>query len=423
MSELPARPALRYLDVAQREHEGQTLFVIRDPLKVSDEVMGLNRVGIAIAALLDGTRTIPEAAREFEKRYGIAIPEEQIESLAGAFEKALFLQGDGVRAALEKWRKDPIRKAACAGASYPDGREKLRDYLDKTYTRPGAPGSLPDGKTKAAPIRGVLSPHIDFERGGHAYAHAWKAVAESCEADLFIVFGTAHHGTESARFALTKKSYETPLGTIETDSELVDRVVAAYDGPDDLFAGEFAHKGEHSIEFQMVELAHLYGEGSRAPRKIKALPVLCGSIHDLMGARSKASEDVRVRSFHDALVKALRDIEPARVCFVGGVDLAHVGSDFGDPKLTPKKLEKYMEQDRATLQIVTKKQDADLFHEDVSADESRKICGHSPIHATLEALTRLERKHAGELLSHERWYDGASSVTFCSVVFRDGKKR
>jgi MEMO1 family protein len=328
-----------------------------------------------------------------------------------------------VLAAVDAWRKQPIRTPFCAGGSYPDGREALRGFLDAHYTRAGGPGARPDRSRKAAPIRGVLSPHIDFHRGGHAYAHAWKAVAESCEADLFVVFGTAHQGTGAARYALTRKSYATPLGTVETDGELLEKLVAAYEGPDDLLSGELAHQGEHSIEFQMVELAHLYGEGAGEPRKIKALPVLCGGLHDLVAGPERPSRDPRVRSFHDALGKALDGVAPERVCFVGGVDLLHVGTEFGDDALTTEKLDELLAQDRKTLEIVTGKQDADAFHADIAIDESRKICGHSPIHATLEALGRRETKHAGEVLCHDRWYDGRSSVSFCSVVFRDGKKK
>jgi AmmeMemoRadiSam system protein B len=419
----PGRPLLRYLDVKQVEDKGEPLFVLRDPLRVSDEVRVLNVAQIAICQLLDGTRTPREIAIEFEKRHGVKAPVDQVEKFLEMLDESLFLQGERVTEALARWKKDPIREPACAGSSYPGERAKLRDYLAKQYTRPGGPGAAPDGAAKGAPIRGVLSPHIDFDRGGHAYAHAWKAVAEGCEADLFVVLGTAHHGTESARFALTRKTYDTPLGPVPTDEELVERVVSAYKGPDDLFEGELAHKGEHSIEFQMVELAHLYGEGGHSPRKIKALPVLCGTIHDLLEGPRKPSEDVRVRAFQDALRKALEGYAPERVCFVGGVDLAHVGTQFSDPTLTRAQLDRYVEKDMATLEIVTGKQDADLFHEDLVADESRKICGHAPIHATLEALARTGRKHKGELLKYDSWYDGESSVTFCSVVFRDGKKR
>ena len=302
-------------------------------------------------------------------------------------------------------------------------------FLDAQYTRTGGPGGAPDrARSKAAPVRGVISPHIDFHRGGHAYAHAWKAVAESCEAELFVVFGTAHVGTGRLRFALTKKDYETPLGAIPTDQALVEKLVSLYEGPDDLFSGELAHRGEHSIEFQMVELAHLYGERSDEPRKIRALPVLVGSIHDLLGGAFDGknepvrapSEDARIRAFHDALAKALEGIAPEKVCFVAGVDLAHVGKDFEDPPLTQGQLEEVLQKDKTTLAIVTGKADPDAFHADVATDgDARRICGHSAIAATLEALRRTHGKLAGELLTHDRWYDGASSVTFASAVYRE----
>jgi len=424
---LPARPAIRSsIEVKQIEHQGEAVFLLRDILKVSDAHLPLTPVGIAICQLLDGERTLSEIARGFEERHEIPIKVEQVEELVGILDEAGFLEGGKALAAIEAWRKDPVRKPACAGphGSYPDEPDELASLLESHWTRPGGPGAPPDLASKAKPVRAVLSPHIDFKRGGHAYAHAWKAVAESSEADLFVVFGTAHAGTDRARFALTRKSYATPLGTIETDVELVERLAKAYEGPDDLFCGELAHKSEHSIEFQMVELAHLYGERSKAPRKIRALPVLCGSIHDL--GPKKAGKDARVRAFHDALAKALADTKPERVCFVGGVDLAHVGVEFGDPPLTKTVLQGYLEQDKKTLEIIAESQDADRFHADVVADESRKICGHAPIHALLAALERTGRKHSGEVLCHDWhdvWDEARSAVSFCSVALRDGKRK
>jgi AmmeMemoRadiSam system protein B len=422
----PERPALRYVDVKKVEHEGQPLFVLQDPFRLSASVVGLRTVELAIVDLLDGRHTLKEVAQDLEQHYGVVVSVEDMAGLVRALDEALFLRSERLEAVVAAWRREPIRQTACAGGGgYPDEAKALRRYLDETYTRPGGPGARPGRSSgREAPVRGVLSPHIDFRRGGHAYAHAWKAVAESCEAELFVVFGTAHHGTDSARFALTKKSYATPLGTIPTDGELVERLVSAYEGPDDLFAGEIAHKAEHSIEFQMVELAHLYGEGSPEPRKVRALPVLCGGLHDLIPGPKPPSEDARVRSFHEALGKALRDIPKGRVCFVGGVDLLHFGTDFGDARLLPPRLEALLAQDRRTLEIVTRSQDPDAFHADVAIDEGRKICGHAPIHATLEALGRMGREHKGEILCHDRWYDeeGGSSVSFCSVAFRDGKR-
>ncbi len=429
MTGLPERPAIRpTIEVKELRDGAQPAYHLKDPLRLSEEPLVVTLGGLAICQLLDGTRTVKEVAATFKERHGFDLASEQIEELVRVLDTACLLEGGRAFTLLEAWRKEPIRKAACAGprGSYPSDEKELRAFLEKHWTRAGGPGGPPETDSKARPVRALLSPHIDFARGGHAYAHAWKAVAEASEADLFVVFGTAHQGTDPARFALTRKTYDTPLGAVETDQEVVERLVKAYEGPDDLFAGEIAHKGEHSIEFQMVELAHLFGSGP-FKRKIRALPVLCGSIHDLLDGPKDASKDERVRAFHGALVKALADTKPERVCFVGGVDLCHVGQEFGDKaKLTKKRLEGFLAQDRKSLEIITEQQDADAFHADIAADVSRNICGHSPIHALLEALARGKRKVSGEVLCHD-WHDvwdgGASAVSFCSVVFRDGGRK
>jgi AmmeMemoRadiSam system protein B len=422
---IPERPRLRMVEAKPvQTKEGEQLVLLEDPLALSDEKQVLVPIGgLYVCQLLDGTRTIDEVARDFQARHKVAIPKEQIEALVKGLDEALLLAGDRAMNAVAAWKKNPIRKAKSAGASYPDIPVMLMNFLDEQYTRPGGPGAKPDRSKLGSPVRGLLSPHIDFNRGGHSYAHAWKAVAESCEADTFVVFGTAHYGTERARFALTRKDYETPLGTLKTDQELLEKVVSAYKGPDDLFEGELAHKHEHSIEFQMVQLAHLYGELSDAPRKIKVLPVLCGGLHDLMGAvgqpSSAPSKDPGVRAFHEALAKALAGVKRERICVVGGVDFAHVGVIFDDPPVTDKELAVVMEQDRKSLEIVNRV-DADAFHEDLSRDKNaRRVCGHSAIAATLARLSQDEKKLKGEVLHHDRWYDGQSSVSFASVVYRD----
>lgn len=428
--EHPERPRLRPVEVRPAEYRGERVFVLLDPLELSREPVVLHAAGLGLAELCDGKHTLEEIGAAFSQRFGVDPEPEQVAGLVAELEKALLLEGPAFEAKVAAWRALSVREAAHAGpnGSYPSKPDELAKFLAAHYGRPGGPGNGPAPTTRAAPVRAVLSPHIDFHRGGQAYAHAWKAVAESCDADVFVVFGTAHAGTGPARFALTRKSYATPLGTVETDQALVDALLAAYAGPDDLLAGEIAHKKEHSIEFQMVELAHVYGERSDSPRKIRALPVLCGSLRDLNGPGARRgkkgqprppSEDPRVRAFHDALARVLAGIPPERVCFVAGVDLAHVGSQFEDPPLARAQLEAILQEDKRTLAIVTGSRDPDAFHADVASDgDARQICGHSAIAAMLEALRRAPGRHEGELLTHDHWYDGESTVTFASAVFR-----
>ena len=77
----------------------------------------------------------------------------------------------------------------------------------------------------------------------------------------------------------------------------------------------------------------------------------------------------------------------------------------------------YFEQMDALLEAV------EDFHQDILKDaDARKICGHSPIAATMAALQKLhpEGDVSGRTANYDAWYDGKSSVTFTSLVFEGG---
>ena len=68
----------------------------------------------------------------------------------------------------------------------------LRSY----FTHPEGPGGIPGLPKDARRLVGVVVPHIDLDRGGPIYAHAYRAVAERSDAELFVIFGTAHMSPE-----------------------------------------------------------------------------------------------------------------------------------------------------------------------------------------------------------------------------------
>ena len=73
---------------------------------------------------------------------------------------------------------------------------------------------------RGATAKAIVAPHIDFHRGGPAYAWAYKPLAESAGADLYIILGTSHCGGQTP-YILTLKNFETPLGLVETDRDFV----------------------------------------------------------------------------------------------------------------------------------------------------------------------------------------------------------
>lgn len=425
----PERPALRpHIEAlpARIEVDGrlEPVYALRDPFKLAEGQVVLSGGLVALAALFDGTRTLSEAIAELERRVGVAAPRAEAEELVRALDQACLLEGPRLAEVVAEFARAPRRAPACIG-SYPGEPAELREFLEAQYVREGGPGAppRPTPDAKPAPVRALISPHIDLHRGGHVYAWCWREVAESCPAELFVVFGTSHTGTApldgvggpAPLYALTRKTFDTPLGPVPTDVEVLERLLAAYDGPDDLFAGELHHRAEHSIEFQAVYLAHLFA----GRRPVRILPVLCGALDGLQDAPSR---DERFSAFHRALRAALAPLPAERVAFVAGIDLAHLGAQFHEPPVEAEALARVAEQDRETLRLALEERAPDAVHADIARDgDPRHICGHAPLVALVHALEGAPVR--GELLRYDQWCDGASSVTFAAAVYRAEQDR
>ena len=77
------------------------------------------------------------------------------------------------------------------------------------------------------------------------------------------------HQCEPDAFGLTRKPYLTPLGETGVDLRLVDELIER--GGPAVRAEDYCHSVEHSIEFQVVFLQHLFGPG------VRVVPILCGA--------------------------------------------------------------------------------------------------------------------------------------------------
>jgi AmmeMemoRadiSam system protein B len=333
----------------------------------------------------------------------------QVTQLVDQLDEGLFLDSPRFHAhratLLEAFRAAPHRAPSHAGGSYPDDGPTLARILDGLLARSqGEPP--PATRNGDAPV-GLIAPHIDFPRGGPVYAGAYRALAAADRPDLVVVLGTDHNGTDHP-FTLTRKSYATPLGVVETDAHAVDAIVRyTADTPGlDLFADEFHHRHEHSIEFQAVWLRHVYGE--RVP---PVLPVLCGSLHQYVGSGETPSSDSRVVDFLAAL---RRVTEGRRTLVVAGADLAHVGPRFGDGPMTAADRERVERADRASLAACARG-DADGFFAFVSAErDERRICGLSPIFTALALLD--DRAAPGELFGYAQCDADDRGESFVSIA-------
>ena len=111
---------------------------------------------------------------------------------------------------VEEFRGQAMRMPAHVGSVYQKDSRELKVQLDGFFLSPQGPG-LPSRDASTYTPRAIVAPHIDFHRGGAAYAWAYKGLAESEGADLYILLGTSHCGGQNP-FIVTFKDFATPLG-------------------------------------------------------------------------------------------------------------------------------------------------------------------------------------------------------------------
>jgi AmmeMemoRadiSam system protein B len=410
-------PRLRPVEVFPARVEDREVLCLRDPSGVTESVLTVPRGLAPILALFDGSRSIVDVQAEIMRQCGELVLRSQLESMIEILDQHLFLEGPRVDAERVRLRTvflaAPTRPAFLAGRSYDAEPAALTAALSRHFDPPDGPGPIrPPG---GAAMRGLVAPHIDFNRGGPAYAWAYRALAEAQGADCFIVVGTAHAGLDGRAFAATAKAFETPFGPLEVDHEVLGAVVRR--APADLFAAELAHRNEHSIEFQAVWLQYLRHHAGGGERRI--VPILASFAHECLTRRENPAHNREVEGMLDAVRDAMATI-PRRYCLVAGADLAHVGPRFGDEwPVGRAELARVQAEDRALLEPVARADADGFFEEAMSQRDRNRICGLSPIYALLRLITGCR----GRLLHYGQWPDPSGAVTFASVSFEQGTAR
>jgi AmmeMemoRadiSam system protein B len=321
---------------------------------------------------------------------------------------ALVLDGPTFAAFVEHYRAERTRPAAFAGRSYAATERALQFQLGRFFAHADGAGQPTDGDPADGLLRGIVTPHIDFGRGGPVYTWSYRELVERSEADVFVILGVAHQPCEH-RFVLTRKDFETPLGLARTDRSYVDRIAAL--AGEHLFDDELVHRTEHSIEFQVVFLQYLLG----SRREYSIVPILVGSFHDLMEQRIDPIEDTEVRRFIEAL-RAAESACAGTAAYIGGIDLGHVGPEFGDPDLLdPSTLEELRAFDTAMLDHAAAADPAAWFRRAADVRNRWRVCGLAATYTLLHAMgpTRGRLLRYNQAVNPER----TCCVSFASVAF------
>jgi hypothetical protein len=395
------------IEAVAAEQEGREILVLHDRTGVSPDLF-LDRSAAAVLGLLDGTHTVRDVQVALMRRQGLGfVPLETVERFVRTLDDQFILDNERFekrwRSLCAQYRAERVRPAAHAGRAYPSDPRELAGQLRGYFQGPDGPPRGGLDATRGTPL-GLVLPHIDFHRGGAAYAWGYASLPEADQVDLFVILGTCHLPMVHP-FALTAKAFVTPLGEAPAAADLAEAV--AREAGMDLFADEMAHRTEHTIEFQVVFLQHLLGPN----RPLRILPVLCGGFHEMMAARTLPSGHPPFARGLQALARVLESTS-LRTCILASADLAHLGPQFGDPRpVEISDLGRARRQDEAMLAHVLRG-DADGFYRSILAEgDRRRICGLPPIYAWLRLLPPGETR----LLKYDQAFHPQATVTFASL--------
>ncbi|MDD8014851.1 MAG: AmmeMemoRadiSam system protein B [Acidobacteriota bacterium] len=358
-----------------------------------------------VFGLLDGRRTVQDIQLEMvRQKKGLFIPSDQILGLINEFDTLFLLDGPRYRKAKQDLMADyqglDTRGAALAGQAYPSEPAALRSFLEAVLNSDSNLAPAMDARRLCA----LAAPHIDMETGKRVYAAGYRAVRD-LGPERIVLLGTGH-AIEDGYFSLTDKDFETPFGRVKTDMDWVKALRAAGRGA--VCSNDFPHRREHSIEFELLFLQHLFGSG------FTAVPILCGSFQRDLEAATRPGGIPAVGRFLTALRRLIRDSRE-KVLVVAGIDFSHIGLKFGHGQRAGSLLLEARKHDHALIEAACRGDVEAFWAESRRVGDKYNVCGFSALACLLEALPEVQGRLLGYEFSQEE--PTQSAVSYAAIAF------
>jgi AmmeMemoRadiSam system protein B len=398
-------PVLRNLQFSPIQQGEDQLIVLWDPSGLSKEKLVLPLNFFFIVQHFDGEHSIQDIGALYLKRFGEFLLPNKVDQLVVDLEQKLFLEGPRTETARQQarqeYRQQSTRPAAFAGRSYEADGVKLKKQLDGFFTSGEGPDFKPS-EHRGKLIKGIVAPTYELKQAGSVYAWGYKELQECQQPDVYVVIGTAHAGLENL-FAVTDKDFETPLGVVQTDRMIVERLQEL---APQYFKEDIAHQSEHAIEFQLPFLQTIVGN------PFTIVPVLSSF-------SAMSLNDAAVRASVEQFLTTLRETVVASgkvVCMIAAGELAHLGLRYGDSAPpTDFSFHRSMQRDLEMLKQVEEIKPDGFAAYIQKENDQRRISGFSPIYS----LLRLIQAEKGQVLRYDRGITDQynSTVTYASMAF------
>ncbi len=273
------------------------------------------------------------------------------------------------------------RTPAVAGMFYAGNKNELEESIDECFLHPLGPGEKPpieNGKK----VYGVICPHAGYPYSGPVACHSFYAISHY-NPDIFIIIGPNHWGIGRNVATMTDCEWETPLGTVQVDSDISKRIV---DSTKKVEIDFFSHVKEHSLEVQIPMIQKVF-------KNFKIVPIA------LIDQSKNTAKEIG---------KTIATIaKKNNVMIIGSSDFTHYETnDFAH------------EQDAALIEPILK-MNLDEFY-DVLQRRNVSACGYGAMAVTIVACKELGATK-GELLKYatsgDATGDNSSVVGYGSIIF------
>ena len=395
-------PRLRMnLDFMPSPVEDRPGLLIRDSYGYSDAILIIPPELVQCLSCFDGEQSSLDLRELLVRMTGELDVGNLEDHLLSTLSSAGFLHDETYERMREQRRLEfsaaESRVANHAGSAYPEDpaavRQTLNQYLDGIEPPP-----------KPANLLGIAAPHVSPFGGWQTYRSAYTALSNEHRDRTFVILGTSHYG-DPERFGLTRKPFDTPYGRAVTDTRLVDELSTQSAATME----DYCHSVEHSVEFQVLFLQHLYGP------QIRILPILCGSFaRSILSGMPEDNEPVR------RFLGSLGEIaarEGDKLTWVLGIDMAHMGARYGDDLVAiagQNEMQDVASRDKERIDRVLAS-DAKGFWDLIQENQDDlKWCGSSPLYTFLRAVPDAK----GSLRAYDQWnIDERSVVSFGALTF------
>ena len=289
------------------------------------------------------------------------------------------------------------RLPVVAGQFYPSGKEQCVAEIKQCLREYPVSEELP------VEIVSAIVPHAGWLFSGCLAAAAFAAIKKvHSDVDTFVIFGAAHSYYGASPAVYEEGSWVTPLGDIEIDSELAEKILgeSAFS-----VADSDAHKYEHSIEVQVPFVQHLF-EGA------KILPILTPPVLDAINSGISVG-------------KIISEVTNKKIVCIGSTDLTHYGPRYGfeTMEVGPEAIEWASSVNDQKFIDAALEMDAQEMLSCAAKDHN--ACGAGAAAAAVTAANE-QGKTKGVLLAHTNSYEimlkklgqsSEESVGYAAIIF------